>query len=213
MTPPSPIVTSETQNLGNSTMGAGTPYSPTPGQTPYQPMPRKQGGCCGCGCFSGCLAVILLIVGLGVGFWYFVIHDARYVQHSDTLIVWTYRNVVRPKIIESFSAGKTEAERQHFLQMTDGAVDKYVSLPPEEKQAILGEAATALWYLWTQQVLPPEKIPHLTQFGESLKQEWEKEIPLQMPKGMPLTPSYPTPSQEAPRPTLPQPKPTPRLLN
>lgn len=198
---------SETNHLGQSAPGAGMP----PPQSFQQP--RQKGGCCGCGCFSGCLAVILLIVGLGVGFWYLIFHNAAYVQHADTMIVWTYRNVARPKIVESFSTGMNDAEREHFLQMTDGAVDKYVSLPPEEKQAILNEATMALWYLWTQQMLPPEKIPHLKKFAEELQDTWEAPTS-RMPRPQKYqAPARSLPTSEPPRPSLPEPKKTPRLLN
>lgn len=206
MTSASVGAASETQNLGHNAPGSFTP--PPQG---FQ-QPQKKGGCCGCGCFSGCLAVLLLIVGLGVGIWYLLFHNAGYVQHADTVIVWTYRTVARPKIIESFSVGMTDAERQQFLGMTDGAVDKYVALPPEQKQAILGEATTALWYLWTQQMLPPEKIPNLRKFGEELQRGWEMNAPQLQPGNRYQAPTG-VPSPEAPRPSLPEPKEAPRLLN
>ncbi|MCE9625086.1 MAG: hypothetical protein K8R69_06495 [Deltaproteobacteria bacterium] len=173
-------------------------------------MQRKKGGCCGCGCFSGCLVLLLLIVGMVVGFWYFVIHNASYVQQSDTVIVWAYRNVARPKMIEMFAAGMNEQERSHFLQMTDGAIDKYVALPADEKQAILAESTTALWYLWSEQMLPPEKIPHLQKFAEDLQKGWAP-TPQQIQDYQRRNPQAPLP--EAPRPNLPEPKPAPRLLN
>ncbi len=203
MTPPPPVITTDTQNLGNTAPA---------GPTPYQPMPRKKGGCCSCGCLSGCLGVILLIIGMGVGFWYFVLYDAHYVQRADTVISWTYYNVARPKIIDTFSAGMSDQERQQFLQMTDSGVQKYMTLPPEEKQAILSESTTALYYLWTQQVLPPEKIPHLKAFADRLQQDWEQPM-----RQMQQRQNQPSPfdglPKEPPRPSIPDEKPMPRLLN
>lgn len=197
----------ETQNLGHS-----APPSFTPPPQGFQ-QPQKKGGCCGCGCFSGCLVVLLLIVGLGVGFWYLVFHNARYVQHTDALIVWTYRNVARPKIVDTFSTGMSDAERQQFLALTDGAVEKYLALTPEDKQAILGEATTALWYLWTQQMLPPDQIPHLKKFAEELQRGWEMTPRQIQRRERNRPPVQPWPTQEPPRPSIPEPKESPRLLN
>jgi len=196
---------SETQHLGHQ---ASLPPNMPPGA--YQQSAPKKGGCgCGCGCLSGCLLILALIVGFFAFIYFFGFKDDRYIGHIDRVVVWTYEGAVRPKLASQFTAGMPDEDRARFLQMSDVAVEKYLALPPAEKKALLSEAAVAFWHLQNGSILPPEKIPHLRAFVDSLD----------MRNGIP-TPSrtYTPPPprrqfQEPPRRPITPPKESPRLLN
>src|SRR5918996_1398643 len=154
----------ETQHLGHQ---ASLPPNMPPGA--YQQSAPKKSGCgCGCGCFSGCLILLLLLGGFIAFVYFFGFKDDRYIGHIDRVVVWTYQGAIRPKLASQFTTGMPDEDRARFLQLSDAAVDKYLALPPPEKKAILSEAVVAFWHLQQGSILPPEKIPHLKRFIDSL---------------------------------------------
>jgi hypothetical protein len=195
----------ETQHLGHQ---ASLPPNLPPG-TYQQSAPKKSGCGCGCGCFSGCLIILLLIGGFIAAVYFFGFRDDRYIGHIDRVVVWTYQGAIRPKLASQFTTGMPDEERTRFLQLSDAAVDKYLALPPQEKKAILSEAVVAFWHLQNGSILPPEKIPHLKQFIDSL--DMRNGIP---PPNRTYSPPPPRRQfQEAPRRPIAPPKESPRLLN
>lgn len=194
----------ESQHLGHSA-------SMPPATYQQQPAQKKSGcGGCGCGCFSGCLIILLLIGGFIAAVYFFGFKDDRYIGHIDRVVIWTYQGAIRPKLADQFTTGMPDEERTRFLQLSDAAVDKYLALPPPEKKAILSEAAVAFWYLQNGSILPPEKIPHLKQFIDSL--DMRNGIPPPQRNYGP-SPSQPRQFQDPPRRPIEPPKESPRLLN
>ncbi|HKY63686.1 MAG TPA: hypothetical protein VJR29_09725 [bacterium] len=205
-----PIVTgssSETQHLGHQ---APPPPNTGPGTYQYQQPAQKKGGCgCGCGCFSGCLILLLLLGGFLAFVYFFGFKDDRYIGHIDRVVVWTYEGAIRPKLASQFTMGMNDQDRARFLQLSDAAVDKYLALPPQEKKEILKEAAVAFWHLQNGTILPPEQIPHLKKFIDSL--DMRNGIP--PPNRSSTPPPQRQIQQETPRRPIAPPKESPRLLN
>jgi len=129
-------------------------------QTP--PTPKKSG--CGCwlwGCMGTLLVLLLIAIGSGVTFWYGMKH---FVDAADPVVLWTYRNMIRPEVVEKMPPNMPAEEKNRILDMMDSGVEKYTDLTTEEKGVLLKEAITAAYYLSQDQIVPPEKIPNLSEF-------------------------------------------------
>lgn len=151
-------------------MTAPTGYDTAPtGYPTTPPKPKKKG----CGCFTcGCVGFIILIIfmiGGSVAFWYGMKNFAV----PDTVIMWTYENVARPKILETLPPNMPESEKQQIMQAADFGVKRYLELPPSEKKILFKEAITASFYYSNNQVIPPDKIPHLSKFIAEIMKEYQ----------------------------------------
>ena len=148
---------------------------------PLQKPPKKKG----CGCFlSGCLGFFLILAlifaGLGVAT-YYALQNA---DVADKAVLWTYKNVARPKIVELLPPHMPEAQKARTLKLADQAVQNYIELPADEKAILLKEATIASWYYSQDKVVPPNEIPNLTKFIEANLQEGMK---------LPPKPKFPPP--------------------
>ena len=143
-------------------MTAPTGYATAPTQ------PKKKGcGCFTCGCFGFIFIIVFMIVG-SVAFWY----GMKSFTVPDAFIVWTYENVARPKIMKTLPPNMSAREKQQVMQAADFGVKRYLELPSDEKKVMFKEAITASFYLSNDQVVPPDKIPHLMKFIEGIQQEY-----------------------------------------
>lgn len=139
--------------------------TPTP-----NPATAKKSGCGCCGCLTGCLLAILIPIGILFAL-YFTIDFGKMTDHT---LVWTYKQVIRPKIIEaSLSASLTPEQKNAALQLSDQFVEDYTKLPAEEKKLIRNEALIYLYYDMQNQKAPPEEIVHLTRFIEAQKLKFQ----------------------------------------
>lgn len=137
---------------------------------PPHPASPKKSGCGCCGCLVGCLVAILIPIGVLFAL-YFTLDFGKM---TDQALVWSYKEVFRPKIIEaSLSASLSTQEKNAALQLSDQFVEDYLKLPEEEKKLIRREAFTYLYYDTQKQKVPPEEIIHLTRFIESQKQKFQ----------------------------------------
>ena len=165
-------------------------------------MKRTGGGCggCGCGCFMGCIGLILVVAGALFALYWFGIRNGAFVEHLDGAVEWAYKNEIRPMLIDKIGRNMTPEQQQQLLQVSDTAVEKYLAMPPEEKRAILNEAGTAYYYMQLGEMVPPEKIPHLKKFIDDLQQQNLPSAPRhnwQSPT--PVKPPEPAPPQDSPR--------------
>jgi hypothetical protein len=139
----------------------------TPSPNPATP---KKSGCGCCGCLSGCLVALLIPIGILFAL-YFTMDFGKMTDHT---LVWAYKEVFRPKIIEaSLSASLSPQEKNAALQLSDQFVEDYLKLPEEEKKLIRREAFTYLYYDMQNQAPPPEEIIHLNRFIETQKQKFQ----------------------------------------
>src|SRR4030095_8830446 len=200
------------------------PYAVQTGGHPTgQPVGHPAGqptksGCGCCGCLFGCLAV-LLIPPLILLILYFTVDVGKF---GDQAMVWTYYNVVRPRVIEPAMKNTTDTQKQQALAVMDHYVEAYQKLPDAERKLIRQEAMTYLYYESQNQKAPPEKVQHLNQFIQSqiqiLQQKYPQGVPsINPPSTSPSAPpTAPPPSlpltPRAPPPT-PAERPTPPFLN
>lgn len=138
-----------------------------PTQAPSAPeVPKKKTGC-GCflwGCFGTLFLLFLFTVGGGVTLWY---GFKNFTTFTDPVILWSYQNIARPKIIETLPPNLSRQEKQRVMGSIDSGVQKYVDLTPGEKKVLLKELVLASYYYSQNQIIPPEKIPNLRKFIES----------------------------------------------
>lgn len=143
-----------------------TPPLPNPNPTASQnfAMPAKKSKGCSC-CFVGCLFLVVLLIILLIGT-YFGFRYSSDIIFSDSVVTWTYQNVARPKIEQMLPSNMSPAEKQTVLAQADQAMSDFATLSVEEKRVLRKEGLTALYYYSQNQIIPPEKIPHLIQFIE-----------------------------------------------
>jgi hypothetical protein len=137
------------------------PAMPPQAQVIQSPSMQKKTGC-GC-CLTGCLAMIALSIVLIIA-GYFGVRYSTNIIFSDRVVMWSYENIAKPKIEQMLPPTMTPAEKKRVLSETDATLKEFLALPPEEKSVLKKEGVTALYYLSQDQVIPPEKIPHLMQF-------------------------------------------------
>jgi hypothetical protein len=131
-----------------------TPYQPV------QPMPKKSGcGCCLWGCFGFLVLSVIFLVGS-----YFGIRYASDWVLSDRSVTWIYQNYARDQIRTMLPPQWSDAEKNRVMAQADASLQEFLTLPPEQKALLKKEAMTALYYYSQSQVIPPEKIPNLTNF-------------------------------------------------
>lgn len=133
--------------------------------------PKKKG--CGCflwGCFGTLGILFLFIFGGSISFWYGMKNFAV----PDTVVLWTYEQVIRPKIEENLPPNYSAAEKERVLKTADFGVKRYLELPPGKKKALFKEALIATYYYSNQQVIPPEKIPNLRVFIEETVKSYKQ---------------------------------------
>lgn len=138
---------------------------------PIQNPPKKKG--CGCfltGCLGSLLVLALIFAGLGVATYY----AFRNADVADGVVLWTYKNVARPKIVELLPPNMSAAQKAQALKVADDTIQKYLELTPAEKSVLLKEAAVASWYLSQDKAVPPDKIPNLTKFIEGHVQGYQR---------------------------------------
>jgi hypothetical protein len=133
------------------------PYAPPVGQAPSQPT---KSGCGCCGCLAGCFALILIPPILFL-ILYFTVDLGKV---GDQTMIWSYYNVVRPRIIEPAMKNASEEEKKRTLLVMDHYVQAYQTLPDAERKLVRQEAFTYLYYQSQNQQPPPEKVAHLNKF-------------------------------------------------
>lgn len=143
---------------------------PITGEAPTQP--KKKGGC-GC-CLGGCLTtlaiVVILLIGGGAALWY----GMKSFTIPDQAVVWTYQNLIRPKIIEVLPPSFNAQQKQQVLQAADFGLERYLKLSSSEKRALGKEMLIAIYYFSQDKVIPPDEIPNLTQFVEETQRAYER---------------------------------------
>ncbi len=144
---------------------------PITGEPPR--APRKKGGC-GC-CLGGCLVTLLIValitIGGGAAMWY----GAKSFSIPDKVVVWSYQNVIRPKIIETLPSTMKPKQKQQILQAADFGLERYLSMSSEDKRALGKEFMIAIYYYSQNKMIPPEEIPHLTKFAEETQRAYQKQ--------------------------------------
>jgi len=156
------------------------PLNPAPTMTVPQAMPKKKGcGCCLWGCFGLGMVAILLIIGSYIGIRY-----ATYFVLSDSAARWAYTSYARPKIMTMLPPNWSEAQKTQVMGQADQAFEEFLALPPEEKAEMKKEAVTALYYYSQNQMIPPEKIPHLQPFIEKQINRFQNLPPTNSPNLM-----------------------------
>jgi hypothetical protein len=121
------------------------------------------------------LVSLLIVIGSGVAVWYGL---RNFAETADPLVLWTYQNVIRPKVLEQLPPNLPAQEKQEVLDLMDSGVQKYLALTAEEKKSILKEGLIAAYYFSQHQIVPPEKIPHLSAF---IKEHIKKPLPAKNP--------------------------------
>lgn len=140
-------------------------------QQSIPPQKKKGCGCCLGGCLAGLVLFLLLTVGGSLAFWYGLTNF----RVPDTAIMWTYENVVRPKIAENLPANLSPQQKEQVLEAADFGVKRYLTMPESQKRALLKEAMIASYYYSQNQVIPPDKIPNLLQFIQETQQAFQRQ--------------------------------------
>ncbi len=146
--------------------------TPQPLQTtPTLGTPPKKSGC-GCwlwGCGTLFALLIVTVIGAVVA-----LKFATDFVVSDRFVLWSYENIAKPKIEAMLPPTMSTAQKKRVLAQTDAALKEFIALPAEEKAEMKKEVLTALYYLSQDQVVPPEKIPHLAKFIDKYIQEFQE---------------------------------------
>ena len=139
------------------------------------PAPRKKGGCGCClgGCLTTLLVLVILLLGGGAAMWY----GMKSFTIPDQVVVWSYQNVIRPKILETLPPTMKPQQKQQILQAADFGLQRYISMTPSEKRALGKEIMIALYYYSQNKIIPPDEIPNLTRFAEETQRAYLKKGP------------------------------------
>jgi len=151
------------------------PYgAPVPTPYNYPGAPRKKSGSGCCGCFVGCLALILL-PPLIFTILYFTVDLG---EKTDQFLIRGYYSYARSAIEAGFDAKFSEAEKKQTMEVLDFFVDAYAKLPKEERALVRKEAVIYLYYSRQNEEPPREKVPHFLNFIDSnLDKLKEKHMP------------------------------------
>lgn len=126
------------------------------------PARPKKSGCGCCGCLFGCLVAFLIPIGILLGIYFTVDFSSM----TDQVIDISYRQIFRPKIIETSLSNLKPSEKQAALQLADQFFQDYMTLPKEEKKLIREEILTYIYYDLQNKKVSPDQIPHLNKFIE-----------------------------------------------
>ena len=155
----------------NVPLGTATPTPPPPMATPAPQTTKSSCGCCGC--LGGCFAVILIpIIALIV--FYFTVDFGKV---GDSTLVWSYRNVIRPQILEPSLKDLKPEEKAMTLDIFDSYVAAYEKLPDQERKQIREELWNYMYYQSQNQPVPPDKVMHLNRFIQTQMEVLKKKYP------------------------------------
>jgi len=148
---------------------ASANYNPN---MPYNPVPKRKSGCGCCGCFTGCL-ILLLLPPLIFGILFFTLDLGEKV---DEAMIYSYYQYGRPAIIQAFDAKMSESERKQSMEVLDSYVEAYHQLPKEDRRLVRKEALVYLFYSAQGKEPPPEKVSNFMRFFDAhlnqLKQKY-----------------------------------------
>jgi hypothetical protein len=133
----------------------------------------KKSGCGCCGCLAGCLAVILLPI-IAMMVLYFTVDFGKV---GDSSLVWSYRHVVRPQILEPSLKDLKPTDKAMALDIFDSYVDAYEKLPDVERKQIREELWNYVYYQSQDQPVPPEKVMHFNRFIQDQMEVLKKKYP------------------------------------